>query len=72
MTTTEVQQLEEWFKNAPKPDIPVFLNAAVEVTDYDLFLESHFIPLRTKPDAKINVPIIFRLQQMKLIIESNI
>jgi len=52
--------------------MPVFLNAAVEVTDYDLFMESHFIPLRTKPDAKINVPIIFRLQQMKLIIECNI
>jgi len=72
MTTTEVQQLEEWFKNAPKPDMPVFLNAAVEVTDYDVFLESHFIPLRTKPEAKINAPILLRLQQMKLIIESNI
>ena len=72
MTTTEVQQLEEWFKNAPKPDMPVFLNAAVEVTDYDVFLESHFIPLRTKPEAKINAPILLRLQQMKLIIESNL
>ncbi|MDQ1139431.1 DUF6965 family protein [Pedobacter agri] len=71
MTATQVSELEEWFRNAPRPDMPVFLNAAVQVTDYDLFPESHFIPLRSKPDAKINAPIILRLQQMKLIIESN-
>jgi hypothetical protein len=72
MTLAQVSEMEEWFKNAPRPDMPVFLNPAVEVTDYDLFLESHFLPLRTKPDSKINAPIILRLQQMKLIIESNI
>jgi hypothetical protein len=33
MTLTQVSELEEWFKNAPHTDMPVFLNAAVEVTD---------------------------------------
>lgn len=72
MTAEEVNKLEEWFSNAPRPQMPVYLNAAVMVTDYDLFLESHFVPLRTYPDTKINKPIIYRLAQMKLIIESNI
>ena len=52
--------------------MPVFLNAAVEATDYDLFLESDLFTLSTKPDSKINATVIGRLQQMKLIIESNI
>jgi hypothetical protein len=72
MTAEEVNLLEEWFSKAPRPQMPVYLNSAVMVTDYDLFLESHFLPLRTYPDTKINKPIIYRLQQMKLIIESNI
>ncbi|GGE46969.1 hypothetical protein EV200_104281 [Pedobacter psychrotolerans] len=53
----------------PRGQMPVYLNAAVIVTDYDLFLESHFLPLSTYPDTKINKPIIYRLAQMMLIID---
>jgi hypothetical protein len=67
-----IQELDEWFKNAPRPEMPVLLNPGVQVLDYDKFLESHFEPLRRNPDAKINVPILLRLKQMKLVIESNI
>jgi len=68
MTITE---LEEWFRNAPKPDMPVYLNNATKVNNYEHFLESHFAPLRINPDSKVNQPLLWRLQAMKLVIESN-
>ncbi|WP_131535479.1 DUF6965 family protein [Pedobacter nototheniae] len=67
-----IQELEEWFANAPKPQMPVMLNDASKVNDYAKFLDSHFSPLKAHPDAKINNPLLIRLKMMKLIIESNI
>ena len=52
-----IQELEEWFRNAPKPDMPVYLDAATKVNDYAHFLESHFAPLRANPDSKVNQPL---------------
>ncbi|WP_316739238.1 DUF6965 family protein [Pedobacter aquatilis] len=66
-----INELEEWFTNAPKPDMPVYLNAATKVNDYDHFLKSHFGPLKANPVSKVNQPLLWRLQQMKLVIESN-
>ena len=66
-----IAELEEWFKNAPRPEMPVYLNAAVKVLDYDRFLESHFEPLKRNQNARINLPLLLRLEQMKLVIESN-
>ncbi|MCZ4244993.1 DUF6965 family protein [Pedobacter punctiformis] len=67
-----IQELEEWFSKAPKPVMPVMLNAATKVNDYEQFLDSHFSPLKAHPTAKINQPLLIRLEMMKLIIESNI
>lgn len=67
-----IPELEEWFKTAPKPEMPVYLNAATKVNDYERFLESHFHALKKNPESKLNVPVIIRLEQMKLIIEANL
>lgn len=66
-----IKELEEWFRNADKPDMPVYLDAATKVNDYNHFLESHFAPLREAPDSKVNQPLLWRLKAMKLVIESN-
>jgi len=66
----DMQELEEFFKNCQRPEMPVFLNEATRVNDFDLFLESHFGPLKASPDSKINKPLLARLK-MKLIIEAN-
>jgi len=66
-----IAELEEWFRNAPKPDMPVYLDNATKVNDYHHFLESHFGPLRINPDSKVNQPLLWRLEAMKLVIESN-
>ncbi|WP_410494151.1 DUF6965 family protein [Chryseobacterium sp. G0201] len=47
------------------------LNNATRVNDYEKFLDSHFSPLKANPDTKINQPLLIRLKQMKLLIESN-
>jgi len=71
MTIQEVQQLEDFFAQAGKQQVPIYLNQATVITNYAHFLESHFMPLRLNPDAKVNLPLIHRLKMLKLLIESN-
>lgn len=66
-----ISELEEWFANAPKPQMPVYLSPAEKINDYNQFLESHFEPLRGNPTSKVNAPLLNRLMKMKLVIESN-
>ncbi|KRT13687.1 hypothetical protein ASU31_23365 [Pedobacter ginsenosidimutans] len=71
MTIQEIQQLEDFFTQAGKQQVPIYLNQATIITDYAHFLESHFMPLKLNPDAKVNLPLIHRLKMLKLLIESN-
>ncbi|WP_343521662.1 hypothetical protein [Pedobacter sp.] len=71
MTIQEIQQLEDFFNQAGKQQVPIYLNQATVITDYEHFLESHFTPLKLNPDAKVNQPLIHRLKMLKLLIESN-
>ncbi|MCX2574915.1 DUF6965 family protein [Pedobacter sandarakinus] len=71
MTLQDIQQLEDFFAQAGKQEVPIFLNEATVITDYDYFLESHFTPLKQNPDAKVSQPIIYRLKLLKLLIEAN-
>ncbi|MGM9476076.1 DUF6965 family protein [Pedobacter sp. GSP4] len=71
MTIAEVQQLEDFFANAGKQQVPIYLNEATVITNYEHFLESHLVPLKLNPDAKVNLPLIHRLKMLKLLIESN-
>jgi len=67
-----IPELEEWFRNAPAPEMPVYLNAATKVTDYDMFLSSHFEGLKHAKVEATKRPLLERLLQMKLLIEVNL
>lgn len=71
MTAEEFKALEDFFVQAGKQAVPIYLNQATEITDYEHFLQSHLIPLRTNLHARVNQPLIYRLQTLKLIIEAN-
>ncbi|KLT63771.1 hypothetical protein [Pedobacter sp. BMA] len=71
MTMQELQELEDFFNNAGKQPVPIFLNDATEITDYELFLQSHIQPLKADIGAKVYQPLIHRLKMLKLLIESN-
>jgi hypothetical protein len=68
----KVQELEEWFAKVELPKAPVMLLPGTTILDVDKFLESHFSPIRTEPDAIVNKPIWDRLYAFKLLIESNL
>ncbi len=67
-----VEELEDWFRNAPVPQMPIYLDEANKVNDYALFVNSHFEGLKfVKVDA-IKAPLMARLLKMKLLIEANL
>ncbi|MFN0254529.1 DUF6965 family protein [Pedobacter ureilyticus] len=65
-----IDELEDWYRTAPAPEMPVYLNEAIKVTDYPLFVSAHFEGLRAAPNDFIKAPLIKRLLEMKLIIEA--
>ncbi len=67
-----IQELEEWFRNAPAPQMPIYLNAATKVNDYTLFVNSHFEGLRNFKGDVSSSPLMWRLLEMKLLIEANL
>jgi hypothetical protein len=67
-----IAELEAWFKNVELPAAPVLLNPSTQINDINLFLESHFSPLRMDAINKINQPLLDRLLDFKLLIESNL
>ncbi|PWS29283.1 hypothetical protein DHW03_05550 [Pedobacter yonginense] len=71
MSIPDIQKLEEFFAKAEKPEIPLMLNPATQINDYEHFLESHFTPLKHNPTSKVNQPLLWRLKALKLLIESN-
>lgn len=66
-----IEELEDWYRTAPVPPMPVYLNDATEVFDYHLFVSSHFEGLKATPTEAIKAPLMSRLLSMKLIIEAN-
>lgn len=67
-----VEELEEWYRNAPAPQMPVYLNVATKVNDYSLFVSSHFEGVKHAPSESTKRPLLARLVEMKLIIEANL
>jgi len=67
----ELLELEDFFTKAGKQQVPIFLNQATEITDYDYFLQSHFQPLKADLTSKVNQPLVHRLKMLKLLIEAN-
>ena len=66
-----IQELEDWYRTAPAPEMPVHLNDATKVFDFSLFVNSHFEGLRAAPNEFIKAPLMKRLLEMKLLIEAN-
>lgn len=67
-----IEELEEWFRNAPAPEMPVYLDAATKVNDYSYFVSSHFEGLRAAKNDFTRAPLMARLLKMKLMIEANL
>ncbi|QRY55522.1 DUF6965 family protein [Sphingobacterium siyangense] len=64
-----VIELETWFKKADLPQAPLELFPGTIITDMQLFLNSHFIPLRNDPAGAKNEAHLYRLKALKAIIE---
>lgn len=69
MSTAE---LKEWFKTAPAPHMPVYLNAATNVNDYAQFVNSHFEGFYAANNEIFRQPLIDRLLDINLLIKSNL
>ncbi|MFI5452245.1 DUF6965 family protein [Pedobacter sp. UC225_61] len=67
-----IEELEQWFKTVELPTAPLLLNPSTQINDVQLFLDSHFYPLKLGPINKINQPLLDRLLDFKLLIESNL
>lgn len=72
MTLQEVTEFENWFKSVELPKPPVMLFSGTEIADVNRFLEVQFLSLNNDPDSKPNIPVIYRLKALKLLIESNL
>lgn len=66
-----IQELEDWYRTATAPEMPVYLNAATKVNDYAHFVNSHFEGLKAAPNEFVKAPLMKRLLDMKLLIEAN-
>ena len=67
-----IAELEAWFQTTELPPAPVMLNPSTKINDVKLFLDSHFYPLKLNPNSKITQPLLDRLLDFKLLIESNL
>lgn len=67
-----INELEEWFNNTELPAVPLYLNPATKINDIKQFLDSHFYPLKLNTNPKITQPLLDRLLDFKLLIESNL
>ena len=67
-----IAELEAWFKTVEMPAAPILLNPSTKINDIKQFLDSHFYSLKIDPNSKINQPILDRLLDFKLLIESNL
>ena len=68
----KIDELGQWFNTIELPTAPLYLNPATKINDVDLFLESHFSPLRSGQITTISQPLLDRLLAFKLLIESNL
>ena len=64
-----VIELETWFKKTELPETPLELFPGTVITDMQLFLNSHFIPLRNDPNGANNDAHLYRLKALKAVIE---
>lgn len=64
-----LQELEDYFANAPHPLMPIYLNAATKVNDYKAFVDSHIQGIKACENPKIKQILIDRLMDFKLLMD---
>lgn len=67
-----IPELEIWFQTTELPAAPVLLNPSTKINDIKQFLDSHFYALKLNPTSKMSQPLLDRLLDFKLLIESNL
>ncbi len=67
-----IPELKNFFKNVPTPEVPFRLNDWITVTDYELFLSSHFEGVETAKNELTRSPIMDRLLEMKMYVDQNL
>ena len=72
MTPQQLHDLEHWFTTVEMPPAPIYLNPSTRINNVKDFLESHFYGLKQQPLTKITQPLLDRLLDFKLLIESNL
>lgn len=65
-----IAELETWFRNAKLPAAPIQLFPGTTVMDVEMFLQSHFIPLKLSPSSPTAHTHMYRLLALKSYIES--
>lgn len=68
-----IEELEVYFKSVELPKAPVQLNPSHRITDVELFLSSHLMPLKGQPLPfnAIARPMYERLIEFKTFLENN-
>ena len=67
----EITELETYFANIEPPTQPIKLNQCSTITDYSLFIESHFAIVKANNGKETFLPDLNRLQELKQILTLN-
>ena len=68
----DISELENYFTNITLPTQLVKLNKCSTITNCSLFIESHFVTLKTNNSKRIVIPHLNRLQELKQLLTTNI
>jgi hypothetical protein len=68
----DITELENYFGSIELPTQPVKLNRCSTITDYSLFIESHFATVKGNNGNRTFLPYLNRLQELKQVLTTNL
>ena len=68
----DITELENYFASIELPTQPVKLNRCSTITDWYLFIESHFATVKANNGKRTFLPYLNRLQELKQILTTNL
>ena len=68
----DIIELENFFTGRTIPTQPVKLNKCSTITDYSLFIESHFATVKANNGKQTYLPYLNRLQELKQVLTINL
>lgn len=69
--SNDIAELEKYFASIEPPTQPVKLNGFSTITDYCLFIESHFATVKANNGKRTFLPYLNRLQELKQVLTIN-